>query len=103
MEENNVITTKKETLKEKIAHKREEVKAKREEKKAQKAENPNKINTKKIVLGLGGTALVIGSIAAAIATSKRCGSDEVYDPDLECEPGDDFPEIETTEEVNSEE
>lgn len=112
MEENKeknaaeVETTKKEGIMAKFHRKREEAKAEREAQKAEKAEN--RFSTKEKVLGgIGAAALVIGGVAAAISASKRCGGGEVYDPDWECEPGDDFPEIDTVEEsaeeINSEE
>ena len=51
--------------------------------------------------------LALGALAAGVAASKRCGSDEVYDPDMETEPGDWEPEdmepVESTEETSEEE
>lgn len=102
----------KETFLQKAARKQTEVRARRAEKKAAKAEKPKKsvkewIGDHKVAIG-GGAALLIGSAIAVAKAAKRCGTDEVYDPDFECEPGDDFPEIEDSsdetadEEVNAE-
>ena len=109
MEENNNVVKfeKKETRRERRARERAEAKALREEKKAAKAaEKPEKktfkglvktgvewVGDHKVAIG-GAVALLVGAGVAAAKASKRCGSDEVYDPDFECEPGDEFPDTE---------
>lgn len=102
----------KETILQKAARKQTERRARRAERKAVKAEEPKKtvkewIGDHKVAVG-GGLAILVGSAIAVAKAAKRCGSDEIYDPDFECEPGDDFPGFEDSsdetanEEVNAE-
>ena len=95
--QNAEVANKKETIKEKFARKREEVKEKKAAKKAARAENPKKINLKKIGIGIGTGLAAAVAIGTAIACSKR-GDTGTIDPDWECEPGDDYPEIENDQE-----
>lgn len=69
-----------------------ELKAKRAAKKAAKAEKPKGDLKQKIILGLGGAGLVLGTVLAMNEVRKHTGSEEVYDPDGGPEPGDWLPE-----------
>lgn len=100
MEENKneavQVTEKKETIKEKLHRAKEERLAKRAERKAAKADKP-KTNWKKVGAIAGGVGLVLGAAIAGAAAKHRCGGAEVYDPEAECEPGDEFEEIDQDE------
>lgn len=95
------VVDKKLTFKEKVQLKKDEIAAKRTVKKAEKAAKP-KCDKKKIALGIGAGVLLVGSAIAAAAVRSRAGSDEVYDPDYECEPGDDYEVMNEEESVEEE-
>lgn len=88
-------TPKKETVREKFSRKKAEFKAKRDAKKGAQADKPKKINVKKIIVGVGAGLAAAAAVGAAIAASKRGETGEI-DPDWECEPGDDYPEVDDT-------
>ena len=77
-------------FKQKWADRKAAAAAKRAEKKEQRANEPFKTKLKKVGTGLGIVALTVGAFAAGVATSKRTGSDEVFDPESGPEPGDEL-------------
>ena len=90
LEPEKAPTQEKKTVFQKIKAVPAAIKQKHEEKKAAKAEK-SKSKTK-LAVGLGIAGLALGALAAGAFASKRCGSDEVYDPDEGPEPGDWVPE-----------